>query len=59
MALTEFLILRKPRSGCLEERTTLIQLTPDSLHTLESGNPQGQTPAEPVLDPASATLPPG
>src|SRR6266446_2264129 len=25
MALTEFLILRKPRSGCLEERTALIQ----------------------------------
>src|SRR6266404_6780312 len=25
MALTEFLILRKPRSGCLEERTGLIQ----------------------------------
>ena len=25
MALTEFLILRKPRSGCLEERTVLIQ----------------------------------
>jgi hypothetical protein len=26
IALTEFLILRKPRSGGLEERTTLIQL---------------------------------
>jgi hypothetical protein len=25
MALTEYLILRKPRSGCLEERTALIQ----------------------------------
>jgi hypothetical protein len=25
MALTEFLILRKPRSGGLEERTALIQ----------------------------------
>jgi hypothetical protein len=25
MALTEFLILRKSRSGCLEERTALIQ----------------------------------
>jgi len=25
MALTQFLILRKPRSGCLEERTALIQ----------------------------------
>jgi hypothetical protein len=25
MALKEFLILRKPRSGCLEERTALIQ----------------------------------
>jgi hypothetical protein len=25
MALTAFLILRKPRSGCLEERTALIQ----------------------------------
>jgi hypothetical protein len=25
MALTEFLILRKPRSGCLEERRALIQ----------------------------------
>jgi hypothetical protein len=25
MALTEFLILRKPCSGCLEERTALIQ----------------------------------
>jgi hypothetical protein len=25
MALTELLILRKPRSGCLEERTALIQ----------------------------------
>ena len=26
MALTKFLILRKPPSGCLEERTALIQL---------------------------------
>jgi hypothetical protein len=25
MALKEFLILRKPRSGCLEERTALIE----------------------------------
>src|SRR5271165_5691428 len=25
IALTQFLILRKPRSGCLEERTALIQ----------------------------------
>ena len=25
MALLEFLILRKPRSGCLEGRTALIQ----------------------------------
>jgi hypothetical protein len=25
MALTEFLIPRKPRNGCLEERTALIQ----------------------------------
>jgi hypothetical protein len=25
MALRSFLILRKPRSGCLEERTALIQ----------------------------------
>jgi hypothetical protein len=25
MTLTKFLILRKPRSGCLEERTALIQ----------------------------------
>ena len=28
MALTEFLILRKPRSGCLEERTALIHPIP-------------------------------
>jgi hypothetical protein len=26
MAVTGFLILRKPCSGCLEERTALIQL---------------------------------
>jgi len=25
MAVTEFLILRKSRSGCLEERTALVQ----------------------------------
>ena len=25
MMLTEFLLLRKPRSGCLEERTARIQ----------------------------------
>jgi hypothetical protein len=25
MALTEYLILRKPRGGCLEERTAVIQ----------------------------------
>jgi hypothetical protein len=28
MALTEFFILRKPRSGCLEERTAPIQPMP-------------------------------
>jgi len=31
MALTEFLILRKLRSGCLEGRTTLIQAIVDFL----------------------------
>ena len=30
MGLRKLLILRKPRSGCLEERTALIQPIPDS-----------------------------
>jgi hypothetical protein len=36
MAFTEFLILRKPRSGCLEERATLIQPIVNSLNWARS-----------------------
>jgi hypothetical protein len=37
MALPEFLILRKPRSGCLEERTALIQPILNSLQPRPAG----------------------
>jgi hypothetical protein len=39
MALPEFLILRKPRSGCLEERTTLIRPIVKFLHKLVRWQP--------------------
>ncbi len=39
MALTEFLILRKPRSGCLEERTALIQQTVNAFSGKRRGCP--------------------
>ena len=55
MTLLEFLILRKPRSGCLEGRTALIQLIVNFLTPANAGVQslrwleQGAT--APVLDP--------
>ncbi len=37
MALRKSLILRKPRSGCLEGRTALIQLIVDFYHARSRG----------------------
>ena len=53
MALLEFLILRKPRSGCLEGRTALIQQAVDSFTRSEAGTyvRNGHRP-QPVLAPA-------
>jgi hypothetical protein len=39
MELTEFLILRKPRSGCLEERTALIRPNLNFFTALICGRP--------------------
>jgi hypothetical protein len=40
--IQNFLILRKPQSGCLEGRTALIQPVFQCLHTLMRGNEDGE-----------------
>lgn len=40
MALMKLLLLRKPRGGCLEGRTALIQPTPIRSHPLTENEPR-------------------
>jgi len=44
MALRKFLILRKPRSGCLEERTAVIQPTVNSFTASFRGGDGNKSP---------------
>jgi hypothetical protein len=51
MVLGSYLILRKPRSGCLEGRTTLIQPIRQLIHKLESEDDEGIEPMGRPSDP--------
>ena len=48
MALTEFLILRKPRSGCLEERTALARQNVNYFTRSPHERSQQHTPVGPL-----------